>query len=110
MGVLVEITGFNVAVVSYAAFLLLYTAYSKTTKKLDFQLLLKSCNPINLNNFMDQQNKVLALNGLTLLGLAFCPIGIFQRIRHELIMQCGYHILIHFFLSLYIFYGKNKFP
>ena len=80
---------------------------------LESKELLKAFNPkteASRKSILEQHNKVLALNGLTVLGLAFMPIRFLANMRHELIIQGLIQIFLHFGASFIIFYGKNKMP
>ena len=106
---LITNSAINVTLVSYGLFLALYTQFDKQTKTIKPQMLIDIITMKNgYRNFLVENNKVLALNGLTILGLAF--LNFFSHIQHDLIMYGLLQIILHSGFSAYDFYGTPKMP
>ena len=54
-------------------------------------------------------NKVLALSGLVLLALGFCP-GVGEALRTSLVIQAQVMLVIHSSYSILKYYGGNNIP
>jgi len=63
-----------ISVASFASYVAFYTAYSKSSKTLEFALLLDVfAFRKGIDHTLVELNKALSLAGLTVLLLAFCP-------------------------------------
>uniref|UniRef100_A0A7S3V3M0 Uncharacterized protein n=1 Tax=Aplanochytrium stocchinoi TaxID=215587 RepID=A0A7S3V3M0_9STRA len=95
------------------SYLIGYTAYSKTNKTLEWESLKEVvCVKKGLDHTAVQLNKVLALSGLTQLGLAFIPgamdtIGVNQQ---DLAALSTYMLVSHGAYSIYRYYASAKMP
>jgi hypothetical protein len=98
-----------VSVGSLASYLIFYTAYSKTNKTLELELLIKVLTMSEgLEHTLLEMNKAISLAGLTVLALAFCP-G-FIGVRWELLWHAMVMLWTHSCYSAYQFYGAAHIP
>jgi len=106
------IAAVGISVLSFGLFLALYTAYDKKTKTLKPEMLNKIFFEDTINNFrnfLTEMNKVLALNGLTVIGLAYILPVVRLNLTHELLCSGLLQISVHTALSYWIYYGQTKF-
>ena len=98
------------------AYLFFYTAYDKSTKALNFSILvtLFTCDR-GVEWTLVELNKLISLAGLTILLLSFLPIlqisflrGVVDATHHHDMLVCAMVMLwIHSLYSIYKFYGYN---
>ena len=94
---------------SFVSYILLYTAYSKASKQLEFGLLLDVfLLRKGIDHTLVELNKALSLAGLTLLCVAFLP-G-FEASRYELLWSAMLQLWVHSVYSIYKFYGDKHIP
>jgi hypothetical protein len=106
---LLSMLAFLLSCVTFASFLGLYTAFSKTTKKLDFdQLKVVLTASKSVDHTLVELNKAISLNGLTCLALAFCP-G-FLSLQEGLWWWGMLQLWVHSCYSSYKYYGTNNIP
>ena len=87
----------------YAAFFIFYTGYNKSSRKIDFNLLFSVLFFQKGAEFtLMEVNKVLALAGLTLLGLSAIVQGV--------LWHAAISLWLHWGISLAKYYGSSKLP
>ena len=90
--------------------LVFYTAYSKEDKTLRFSVLLDVLLlRKGVGHTVNELNKIVALTGLTLAGIAFLPIHLFNS-RTNLLWNVLYTQIFHALYSTYKFYGDKNMP
>jgi hypothetical protein len=91
------------AVLVFAFYLICYTAYNKSQKNIDINLLLDVLLLRRSGDFtLVELNKVFGLTGLTLLGLSY--------LLHKDGDDAVYFLWAHWGLSIFKFYGSSKLP
>lgn len=95
--------------VIFVSFLLFYTMYDKKTKSLIPSKLFSILTfQEGFSKFLSAMNKILALNGLTVLAVSFYPR--YRHIRAKLLLSAIIQLLVHTAYSAYSFYGTKKVP
>ena len=92
------------------SYFLLYTMYSKKSKKLELGLLIEvlTCSK-SLAHTLVELNKAISLAGITTLCLAFFPY-FYENHFKNLIFHTALMLWTHFVYSVYKYYGTKNLP